>query len=77
MLVNIGLRSTYKANNIFKCNFYFDPIILLDARKGRGEGGRGGGVLVSRLLVRVLGARDGVPRKNRFKNQINRNANNE
>ena len=45
MLVNIDLRSRYKANNIFKCNFYFDPMILLDARKGRGGRGEGGGGL--------------------------------
>ena len=51
-----------------KCHFYFDPIIIFDVRGGGGIG-----------FVppdRVLQARDGVARKSRFKNQINRNANN-
>ena len=52
MLVNIDLRSTlvknqkfskkkiHKANNVFRCKFYFDPIIILEARgRGEGEGG--------------------------------------
>ena len=34
------------------------------------------GLLVSRLSDRVLQARDGQSQKNRFKNQINCNANN-
>ena len=47
MLVNIDLRPTFvknrkfsKFSHIFKCNFYLDPKILLDAR-----GGEGGGVI--------------------------------
>ena len=61
-------KKIHKANNVFRCKFYFDPIIILEAR-GRGEGE---GVIGDRALR----ARHGVTRKNRFKNQINRNANN-
>ena len=45
-------------------------MIILDVQGG------GGGVLASRLSDQVLQARDGVSRKNYFKNQINCNANN-
>ena len=55
-----------RKKNYNKCNFYLDAIINLDIR----------GLLVSRLSDRVLQARDGQSRKNRFKNQINCNANN-
>ena len=58
-------------------------MIILDVRLWGGGGGLGlglglglGGVLVSRLSDRVLQAWDGVSRKNRFKTQINCNAEN-
>ena len=48
-------------------------MIILDVRR---EGGGGGAVIGFAALGPVLQARDVVSRKNRFKNQINCNANN-